>query len=83
MLPDTLQQLEFDKLLALLRGYAGSPLGEAKLLALVPAGEEAIATARLRLAAEAKEYLRASRGAAAATRSEAARASRRACRRAR
>ena len=63
MLPDTLQQLEFDKMLALLRGYAGSPLGEAKLLALVPAGEEAIATARLRLAAEAKEYLRASRGA--------------------
>ena len=62
MLPDTLQQLEFDKILALLRGYAGSPLGEAKLLALVPAGEEAIATARLRLAAEAKEYLRGSRG---------------------
>ena len=62
MLPDTLQQLEFDKMLALLRSYARSPLGEAKLLALVPAADEAEPAARLRLAAEAKEYLRASRG---------------------
>ncbi|MGH9786698.1 MAG: MutS-related protein, partial [Terriglobia bacterium] len=63
MLPDTLQQLEFDKLLDWLRAYAGSPLGEAKLRALVPATDAEVPAARLRLAAEAKEYLRLSRGA--------------------
>lgn len=62
MLPDTLRQLEFDGLLAMLRGYARSPLGEAKLLALAPAVDEAEPAARLRLTAEAKEYLRSSRG---------------------
>jgi len=63
MLPDTLQQLEFDKLLELVRGYCGCPLGEAKLLALAPETEEAVPVARLRLAAEAREYLKVIRGA--------------------
>jgi DNA mismatch repair protein MutS2 len=62
MLPDTLQQLEFDKILVLLRGYAGSPLGEARVLALAPAEDASIPAARLRLAAEAREYLRITRG---------------------
>ena len=65
MVPDTLQQLEFDALLALLRGYAGSPLGQAKLLALSPSGDAEVMAARLQKAAEAKEYLRATVGAGA------------------
>ncbi|OFV91377.1 MAG: hypothetical protein A3H28_12045 [Acidobacteria bacterium RIFCSPLOWO2_02_FULL_61_28] len=67
MLPDTIQQLEFDGVLALLRRYAGSPLGEAKLLALLPAADEAEPVERLRLAAEGREYLRVSRGIARGT----------------
>src|SRR3972149_10874795 len=67
MVPDTLQQLEFDALLALLRGYAGSPLGQAKLLALSPSGDAEVMAARLQKAAEAKEYLRATVGAGAAS----------------
>ena len=63
MLPDTLQQLEFDKLLELLRGYCGCPLGEAKVLALEPAEDEDVPAARLRLAAEARDYLKAIWGA--------------------
>jgi DNA mismatch repair protein MutS2 len=62
MLPDTLQQLEFDKILDLVRGCAGSPLGEARVLALAPTEDASIPTARLRLAAEAQEYLRLTRG---------------------
>ncbi|OFW44828.1 MAG: hypothetical protein A3J28_09305 [Acidobacteria bacterium RIFCSPLOWO2_12_FULL_60_22] len=67
MVPDTLQQLEFDALLALLRGYAGSPLGQAKLLALSPSGDAEVMASRLQKAAEAKEYLRATVGAGAAS----------------
>ena len=70
MLPDTLQQLEFDKMLELLRGYCGCPLGEAQVQALVPAVEPAVEkdvpVARLRLAAEAREYLRLIQGTEAA-----------------
>ena len=63
MLPDTLKQLEFDKVLELLRGYCGCPLGEARVLALEPAEEEDVPVARLRLAAEARDYLKLIRGA--------------------
>jgi len=63
MLPDTLKQLEFDKLLELVRGYCGCPLGEAKVLGLVPETEEDIPVARLRLASEASDYLKVIRGA--------------------
>lgn len=58
MVPDILKQLEFDELLALLESYVGSPLGLAKLRAVVPLQDEEAIVIRLRRAAEAREYLR-------------------------
>lgn len=72
MLPDTLKQLEFDKLLELLRGYCGCPLGEAKVQALVPAAAEDVPVARLRLAAEARDYLKVGQGPVGGAESAAA-----------
>ncbi|MBI1955639.1 MAG: endonuclease MutS2 [Acidobacteria bacterium] len=62
MATDILKLLEFHDLLRLLGSYVGSPLGEARLLALVPPQEEAAVAARLQLAAEAREYLRSTFG---------------------
>ena len=58
MVPDILEQLEFGELLALLEGYVASPLGRAKLRAVVPLQDEEAIAARLRRAEEAREYLR-------------------------
>src|SRR3990172_5397903 len=62
MATDILQLLEFHDLLRLVGSYVGSPLGVARLLALVPPQEEAAVAARLQLAAEAREYLRSTVG---------------------
>ena len=62
MATDILKLLEFHDLLRLVGSYVGSPLGEARLLALVPPQEEAAVAARLQLAAEAREYLRSTFG---------------------
>ncbi len=58
MVPDILEQLEFDELLAFLESYVASPLGLAKLRAVVPLQDEEAIAARLRRVAEAREYLR-------------------------
>src|SRR4051812_11539155 len=62
MTSDTLRLLEFDQLLRLLASYISSPLGRAKLAVVAPETDIEKITARQQLAAEAREYLRASAG---------------------
>jgi DNA mismatch repair protein MutS2 len=58
---DVLKLLEFSELLSLIGNYVGSPLGRARLQAVAPGQAAAEIEARLRLAAEAREYLRLQR----------------------
>ena len=58
MASDTLKLLEFDNLLALVGNYIASPLGKAKLPSYLPCQDLEIITARQRLAANARDYLR-------------------------
>jgi DNA mismatch repair protein MutS2 len=50
--------LEFDSLLDLLRGYASSPLGQARIAALAPSGDRAWIEAQQELASEIREFRR-------------------------
>jgi DNA mismatch repair protein MutS2 len=50
--------LEFDSLREILRGHAYSPLGQAKIAALVPSADAAWIERQQQLAAEIREYLR-------------------------
>ncbi|MBI4465697.1 MAG: Smr/MutS family protein [Acidobacteria bacterium] len=65
MSADTRTLLEFDDLLQLVGGYTRSPLGKARLGAVAPTTED-VRTARLQLAAEAREYLHGHSGMDAA-----------------
>src|SRR5260370_42577726 len=51
--------LEFDALLELLRSYASSPLGQARIAALTPAADSAWITEQQGLAEEVREFRRA------------------------
>ncbi len=51
--------LEFDSLRDLLQGYAASPLGRARIAAVVPSGDLPWIERQHRLTAEAREFLRA------------------------
>ena len=51
--------LEFDALLELLRAYASSPLGQARIAALTPAADSAWITEQQGLAEEVREFRRA------------------------
>ena len=61
MSSDTLKLLEFGELLNLVGNYVHSPLGKSKLWELSPSPEDTV-RARLRLVAEAREYLRGHNG---------------------
>jgi DNA mismatch repair protein MutS2 len=50
--------LEFDSLLDLLRGYASSPLGQARIAALAPSSDRAWIEAQQELASEIREFRR-------------------------
>src|SRR5580658_3790624 len=50
--------LEFDSLLELLRGYASSPLGQARIAALAPSSDRAWIEAQQELASEIREFRR-------------------------
>jgi DNA mismatch repair protein MutS2 len=50
--------LEFDSLLDLLRGYASSPLGQARIAALAPSSDRAWIGAQQELASEIREFRR-------------------------
>ncbi|MCI0353658.1 MAG: Smr/MutS family protein [Acidobacteria bacterium] len=50
--------LEFDSLRGLLQGYAASPLGRARIAALVPSGDPSWIERQHRLVAEVREFLR-------------------------
>jgi DNA mismatch repair protein MutS2 len=59
-LPNTsARALEFDSLVELLRGYAQSPLGRARIAALAPTGDRAWAAQQQRLTQEIRDYRRA------------------------
>src|SRR5258708_7935070 len=62
MSANTLKLLEFDDLLSLILGYISSPLGKAKLPAMLPCADLETITTRQQLAAEGAEYLRSSAG---------------------
>src|SRR5438876_914826 len=51
--------LEFDPLRHLLRGYAASPLGQARVQALVPSADATWIASQQQLTAEVREFLRA------------------------
>jgi DNA mismatch repair protein MutS2 len=50
--------LEFDSLLELLRGYASSPLGQARIAALAPSADHAWIEAQQELSSEIREFRR-------------------------
>jgi DNA mismatch repair protein MutS2 len=50
--------LEFDSLLDLLRGYASSPLGQARIAALAPSADRALIETQQELASEIREFRR-------------------------
>src|SRR5271163_3983988 len=50
--------LEFDSLLDLLRGYASSPLGQARIAALAPSTDRAWIESQHQLASEIREFRR-------------------------
>jgi len=50
--------LEFDSMREMLRAYAYSPLGQAKIAALAPSGDAAWIERQQRLTEEIREYLR-------------------------
>jgi DNA mismatch repair protein MutS2 len=55
---DSARVLEFDLFRDLLRGYAFSPLGQARVAALAPSADRAWIERQQQLAAEVREYLR-------------------------